>query len=283
MKTSVSSYSFSQYTRAGKMTQSDCVEKAHGLGFDAVEFTDIAGENYDEQLKNAKDIRERADKIGIEINAYTIGACLYNETDDENKAEIERLKKQLDIAKILGAKVMRHDVCYNLGKSGNARSFDLMLPTIAKNAREVTEYAQTLGIKTCSENHGFIAQDSDRVERLFNAVNHDNYGLLVDMGNFLCAGEDPIAAVSRVAPYAVHAHAKDAVISDYPISGAFMTRNGRYFKGCVIGEGCVPVARCIAILKNAGYDGFLSLEYEGTEDCIEGIRRGLENLKMFMG
>ena len=87
------------------MTQSDCVEKAHELGFDAVEFTDIAGENYDEQLKNAKDIRERADKIGIEINAYTIGACLYNETEDKNKAEIERLKKQLDIAKILEPKL----------------------------------------------------------------------------------------------------------------------------------------------------------------------------------
>ena len=101
------------------MTQSDCVEKAHELGFDAVEFTDIAGENYDEQLKKRKRYpRERADKIGIEINAYTIGACLYNKTEDENKAEIERLKNQLDIAKILGAKVMRHDVCYKLEKSG---------------------------------------------------------------------------------------------------------------------------------------------------------------------
>ena len=44
------------------------------------------------------------------------------------------------------------------------------------------------------------------------------------------------------------------------------------------------MARCIAILKSRlGYDGFLSLEYEGTEDCIEGIRRGLENLKDVYG
>ena len=58
------------------MTQSDCVEKAHELGFDAVEFTDIAGENYDEQLKNAKDIRERADKIGIEITVTELSGFL---------------------------------------------------------------------------------------------------------------------------------------------------------------------------------------------------------------
>ena len=65
-----------------------------------------------------------------------------------------------------------------------------MLPTIAANARKVTEYAATLGIKTCSENHGTIAQDSYRVEKLFSAVAHENYGLLVDMGNFACVDED---------------------------------------------------------------------------------------------
>ena len=175
---------------------------------------------------------------------------------------------------------MRHDVCYKLGKTGNARSFDLMLPTIAANARRVTEYGETLGIKTCTENHGYIAQDSDRVERLFNAVNHDNYGLLVDVGNFSCVDENNVTAVSRVAPYAVHVHAKDMAFSSEPKEGyTLKTRGCNYLKCTYLGGGDVNVKKCIDILKRAGYDGYVSIEYEGAEDCIEGIQKGFEFLK----
>ena len=283
MKISVSSYSFYQYIKAGKLTQFDCVAKAKKMGFDAIEFTDIIADGLDAQKQTAQKIREKAEKVGIEINAYTIGANLFTESEEKNAQEVERLKNQLDVASILGAKVMRHDVCHSLTKTGNGRSFDLMLPTIAKNAREVTEYAEMLGIRTCSENHGMIAQDSDRVERLFNAVAHDNYGLLVDIGNFLCVDEDPIHAVSRLAPYAIHAHVKDFRFGTTPdCNRGIMTRGANYIGGCVIGEGVVPVKQCLAILKRAGYDGFVSVEYEGVEDCIAGIQRGLANLKKFI-
>lgn len=283
MKISVSSYSFQQYIGRGKLTQLDCVSKAKEMGFDAIEFIDISGTSLDEQKEYAKSIRAEADRVGIEINAYTIGACLYKDTEEENDAEFKRLCGQLEVAKILGASVMRHDVCYALGKKGNARSFDLMLPTIARNARRVTEYAESLGIITCTENHGYIAQDSDRVERLFNAVAHDNYGLLVDIGNFICADEDPAIAVSRVAPYAVHVHVKDMLVRNEPTGSCVNpTRGGRYFVGTVAGEGDIPVKRCLDILKRAGYDGFISLEYEGREDCLTAIPRGLENVKKIL-
>ena len=284
MKVSVSSYSFHQKVGPGEMTQLDCIAKAKEMGFDAIEFTDIAGApDLELQKENARKIRAEADRLGMEINAYTIGACLYKDTQEEMDAEVERLKHQVEIAQILGAKVMRHDVCYSLGKTGNSRSFDLMLPTIAENARKVTEYAQTLGVRTCTENHGYIAQDSDRVERLFNAVHHDNYGLLCDVGNFICADENPALAVSRVAPYAIHVHVKDMLVRPYPTGNVqAMTRGGNYFCGTVVGEGDVPVKRCLAILKRAGYDGFVSLEYEGAEDCMTGIARGLKNVRAML-
>lgn len=284
MRISVSSYSFSQYIRAGKMTQLDCVAKAKEMGFDAIEFIDLDGApDLELQKENAKKIRQEADRVGIEINAYTIGACLYKDTQEEMDAEVERLKGQVEVAAILGAKVMRHDVCYSLGKKGSSRSFDLMLPTIAANARKVTEYAETLGIKTCTENHGYIAQDSDRVERLFNAVNHDNYGLLVDIGNFICADENPVLAVSRVAPYAIHVHAKDMLVRSEPTGSCTApTRGCNYFCGTVVGEGDIPVKKCLSILKKAGYDGYVTIEYEGAEDCISGIERGYQNLKKIL-
>ena len=283
MKISVSSYSFSQYIRAEKMTQFETIAKAKELGFDAIEFTTLTGDNHEERMENAKKYREEAERLGMIINAYTIGANLFKEDEAQAKEEIERLKKELLVAKELGAPLMRHDVCYTLSKTGNGRSFDLMLPTIAKNARVITEYAKTLGIKTCSENHGFIAQDSDRVERLFNAVNHENYGLLVDMGNFACADENSVTAVSRLAPYAIHAHAKDFIIRKEKFGRCQLeTRGCNYIGGVAIGEGDIPIKQCLAILKKAGYEGFLSIEYEGCDDCIDGIARGLANLKQFM-
>ena len=263
------------------MTQPDCVEKAKELGFDAIEFTDIDGAgDIEKQKKNAVAIREKADSLDMTINAYTIGACLYKDSAAEREAEVQRLCSQLEVAAVLGAGVMRHDVCYSLGTKGASRSFDMMLPYIADGARKVTEHGEKLGIRTCTENHGYIAQDSDRVERLFNAVAHDNYGLLVDMGNFICADEDPALAVSRVAPYAVHAHVKDMLVRNEPYGTCrAMTRGGKYFCGTVVGEGDIPVKRCLSILKRAGYSGYLSIEFEGAEDCINAISRGLSNLK----
>ena len=279
MKISVSSYSFQQYINAGKLAHFDVIQKAHDMGFEAIEFIDLPAPSYEEQVEYAKKLRSEADRLGMTINAYTIGGNLYQPTPEASAAEVERLKKQVDIAAILGCSVMRHDVCYSVGKTGTSRSFGLMLPTIAENTRAVTEYAAEKGIKTCTENHGYIAQDSYRVEQLFNAVAHDNYGLLVDVGNFVCADEDNCAAVSRVAPYAVHVHAKDMYKSTTPAPGFGQTRGCNYFKGAIVGEGDCNVEKCLRILKRAGYDGYCSIEFEGAEDCIEGIAKGFENLK----
>lgn len=287
MKFSVSSYSYHQKLSKGEMTQLEAVKKAYEMGFEGIEFTDLKPceePTLEQQLAYAKEIRAEADKYGIEIVAYTIGANLYHRTEEGSAKEVARLKGQLDVAAALGAKLMRHDVCYSERHEDVLVSFAQMLPTIAKNAREVTEYAQTLGIRTCTENHGFIAQDSDRVEALFNAVAHENYGLLIDMGNFACADEDSIKAVSRLAPYAIHVHAKD--FRFYPFGAptpegifAFCTRGCNHIIGCSVGEGDIPVAQCVAILERIGYQGYLSIEYEGSEDCIEGIAKGLAYLK----
>lgn len=279
MKISVTSYSFQQYLNAGKIDHLGMIDKAHELGLDGIEFTPLPGETFEERCELAKKLRERADELGIPIVSYTVNADLYKGSDEADKAEVERIKGQLDIAKILGVPVLRHDVCWSVPKTGAVRSFDQMLPTIVKNAREITEYAASLGIRTCSENHGYVAQDSDRMERLFNTVGHENYGLLVDIGNFSCVDEDNVTAVSRVAPYAIHAHAKDFHLSKDKKEGYGQTRGCNYFKGAILGEGDVDVKRCVEVLKRAGYDGYLSIEFEGSEDCIEGISKGHEYLK----
>jgi sugar phosphate isomerase/epimerase len=182
---------------------------------------------------------------------------------------------------------MRHDATqgFKPGYRG-PKGFQDALPILIKGCRAVTEFAAELGIKTMVENHGFFCQDSERVELLVNGVNHENYGVLVDIGNFLCADEDPVKAVGRLAPYAFHVHAKDfhtkSGISPNPGLGWFNSRGGNYLRGSIIGHGDVPVEQCIKILKKAGYNGNISIEFEGMEDPLLGIAVGIENLKAFL-
>lgn len=281
MKIGVSSYSYSQYISSGKMTQKDAVKKAKEMGFDCIEFTELNPPEGMTKEEYAKEIREEAQNCGIEISAYVVAADLAKK---EVADEIEKLKKHLDIAKLLGVKHLRHDVMFSYDEF---RSFDEALPTLIKNIRVVTEYGEKLGIKTMTENHGLICQDSDRVERLVTGVNHPNYGVLIDMGNFMCADENPAMAVSRLAHLAFMVHAKDFKKTPYEEyngeSGCFQSRGCNYLKGVAVGEGDVPAEQCVEILKKAGFDGILDIEYEGSEDCIEGLKKGLAFLRGIVG
>ena len=57
-----------------------------------------------------------------------------------------------------------------------------------------------------------------------------------------------------------------------------MSRAGNYLRGAIIGHGDIPLLACIRALKRAGFDGVLSIEFEGMEDVLTGIRIGRDNL-----
>ena len=281
MKISVSSYSFAKWMK--NRSQLGTIKLAEDLGFDAIEFSDILPHNSSSQEIYAEELRQECEKYEMTVSNFVFPADFINGSGGDTEKEIERVKKMVDIAEILGAKSIRHDATGGI----NCKSFDSVLPIIADACRIVTEYAQQKGIRTMVENHGYFCQDSLRVEQLFNAVNHPNFGLLCDMGNFLCVDENPVTAVSRVAPYAFHVHAKDFYMKSGnepdPGEGFFRTRGGNYLKGAIIGQGTVPVVQCLSILKRANYDGYVGIEYEGYEDNLDGVRIGLANLKRFMG
>lgn len=276
MKIGVSSYSFSKYMRETGANYFKISDIAKEMGFEGIEFIDLSLEVQpaESQLALAKEIRAYCESIGLPIVAYTIGADFI---DHEN--EVERLKGQVDVAEALGVKVMRHDVSWRRDIPWRE-----MIEKTAGQIREVAEYAQGKGITTCSENHGMVMQDAHRVEELILTVNHPNYRWLVDMGNFLCADEPPMHALPIAAPYAVHAHAKDFVFkSEAPSDGWIITRGGNAIRGTIVGHGVVPIPECIAQLRAAGYDGWLSLEFEGMEDNLLALKLGLQYLKRVVG
>lgn len=282
MKIGVSSYSFQKKLKQG-MNYFEACDHAKRMGYDGIEFIDLdlnmgRGEETVEEL--AAHIRAHCDQLGLEIPAYTVGADFLNGRGGEAKDEPARVKKCVDVAEILGAKVVRHDAFWNTGAHRNWRD---AVEAIASAIYEVAEYAQGKGIKTCSENHGLIMQDSERVKYLIDRVGHANYGWLVDIGNFLCADEDPQHAVGVAAPYAVHAHVKDFLFKsgecEVPGGKWLTTRGGNFLRGTVVGHGVVPVHSCLRILQKAGYAGYLSVEFEGAEEVLPALENAIEYLR----
>lgn len=279
MKYSVSSYSFSQLISAGVKTEAELIPLAKEMGFDGIEFAEIHTPEWLSKAEYAAFLKSEAEKHDIAIVAYCIGSDLL-----KGESEIERLKGEVDICEALGSPLMRHDASWGYEKETRSnRGFNNALPVIADAYRKVTEYAKTKGIRTAIENHGFFCQDSDRVEAIINSVHDDNFGALLDIGNFMCADEDPVKAVGNIAPYAFHVHAKDFHFKPgtgfVPSNGFFMTRGGNYLRGAIIGHGDVPVLQCLRVIKNAGYNGYITVEFEGMEDCLKGIKSGLNTLK----
>ena len=203
---------------------------------------------------------------------------------DLHREEEERLKREAEVAALLGAPRMRHDSTGGRDANDNPVTVEEALPIVAEGYRRVTEFAAGLGVHTMIENHGYFFQDACRVKKLIETVNHPNFGWLMDMGNFMCADEKPVESVKIAAPMAVHAHAKDFFHKEkgeYVPNGQgwFGTRGGNALRGTIIGHGAVNVPECLKTLRAAGYDGWLSVEFEGIEDCITSLEADLKNLK----
>jgi len=276
MKIGVSSYSFSQYLSNGSLNHLSVIKKAADMGFKAIEYTDLPQDTPENRKALAEQIKSEAARCDIALSAYACGGRLLCNSAEEQQAEVNRLKGELDIAKILGVKVFRYDVIYQLPAH---KSFESVLEAVVPAMRQLADYGQSLGIMTTIENHGQAFQDYDRIEKIYHAVNHENFGLLLDIGNFLCADQDNVICVSRLAHLARHVHLKDFEILDYYSTqskeNCFQSRACNFLRGTAVGYGNAKTAQCLSILKKAGYDGYVDIEFEGAEDCIEGLTKGL--------
>jgi len=287
MQLGVSSYSFNSLVQRGKLNQLEVIQEVKKLGFEVIEFSSLSLPDGETLLSYAPIVRDACDNVELPVANYTVGADFINGSGGDWKAEVERVKDEVRVAHILGAPGMRHDATRGFSDDFKGKkSFDDALPLLIPAIREVTEFAADLGIRTMVENHGFFCQDSDRVEKLVNGVNHENFGLLIDMGNFLCVDEDPAISIGKLIPYAFHVHAKDFHVKSgtepNPGKGWFNSRAGNYLRGSIIGHGEVPLLSCLRTMKQQDYEGVLSIEFEGLENPIVGLKIGFSNLKKYL-
>ena len=281
MKLGVSSYSLFRAINEGRMTIIDVVQWIADQGGEHIEIVP-AGFTLVDNPELIDSIRAAAEKAGIEISGYCVGNNFVTSSEEELQQRIADLKVHVDIANRLGVKRMRHDVASRPIPETGIQQFEADLPTLVRACQEVADYAAQYGITTSVENHGFYIQAADRVKRLVTEVNRENFKTTVDIGNFMCVDENSVVSVKKNLPIASMVHFKDFYVRP-PYrefgEGWFRTAGGYNLRGAIAGQGDIDLPGVIRVLKDYGYDGYISLEFEGMENCEQGTRLGLAQIR----
>jgi sugar phosphate isomerase/epimerase len=119
------------------------------------------------------------------------------------------------------------------------------LPGMAAFLRELAEIAARSGVGLVVETHDDFST-GEQVAELLCQTDHPAVGSLWDLHHPYREGEAPETTVQVLGPTLRHTHVKDS-------------RDGRY---CLMGEGDVPLAGMIGLLRGRGYDGWVSVEWE---------------------
>ncbi len=280
MRPAVSSYSLFSYQKAKNASLSTLVRTIAALGAEAIEFVDLNERHRIESVRHARTLRKLCESIGLTPAGYCVRAELLVDASEQSKQETA-LRKHVEIAAELGVRSMRHDVTRGPG-AGARRSDASVFKVVAPAVARVAEFGASMGVRTSAENHGFWLQTADRMLSLLRHVDHPNFGLTLDVGNFLCLNQDSLDAVKRLARHAVMVHAKDFHVrrkSTLPRSGWFATPTPIGLRGAILGHGALDLPAIFKALRASKYDGFVSLEFEGMEDALLGTTLGLEHLR----
>ena len=303
MKFGFSIYSLWNDMRKGAMTPEEAFAWMHDNGCDHVEMADFVIDLH--QPGMPEKIAELSAAYDLPVSAYSVGSRLAQAQPEEYEAELKRLQGEIEIAHRMGASLIRCDlVRVMIGKgSTGVEEYDRLFPQMVRGAQDLADYAAQYGMQVTVENHGTLLNGGERVRRLLQAVNRPNYGCTLDIGNAVCVDEDPLICTEELLPFAKRIHIKDFYIREdaYAIGAKYIdgysindpsvlgngswltTRYKRYLRGAIVGHGDLPMRKIIEKIVQSGYDGHLTIEFEGMEDCRLACQLSLQNLKQLTG
>lgn len=286
MKIGLSSYSLLKAIKSGEMSILDAIRWIADNGGEHMEIVPYGYTLVDDpELADA--VRETAKEAGIALSNYSMPANFVQDTEEMFDEEVARVKLHVDLVHRLGMKHMRHDVtAFTIPQEKmTIKWFEDHLHLMVRGSQLIADYAAQYGITTTIENHGFSVQSSDRVQRVLHEVARPNFKTTLDIGNFMCVDENPMIGVKKNLPYASLIHFKDFYFrpyDQYPGGGDwFLTSNGNYLRGAIVGQGDIEIRKIVKLIKESGYDGYITVEFEGMEECKAASRIAMDNLRRF--
>lgn len=288
MKIGLSSYSFRPLLANGSMQIESLFDwlaahQAEHLEIATFSFAQAGTEAAYELTEDSDSVARleaAVQRTGVPISGLCMGASFIGKSADERQAEIDRVKRHVELCARFGAGFLRHDVVPWSYRLNDTAEFEREVDGIADACRQVATFAASQGVVTSVEDHGFFMNSAERLLRLHHEVDHPNFKLTVDVGNFLCVDDNPLVATQRTLPHAAFVHLKDFYVRrTEPGPGWLRTQGGQFIRGSVFGYGDLDTRGMLESVVASGYDGFVSLEYEGNEPSLFGCEVGLANIR----
>jgi sugar phosphate isomerase/epimerase len=276
LKYAVSSYSFHRFGSGpegnDRPSFDRMIERCAELGFDGLELLGVHFEKTD--LDELRRLKQFAFQRGVDLIAVSAHHNFVTPDPEKRMQEVEKLCRWADVAYELGAPAVR-------AFGGRWATRPNFAEFMAANGEEpplegyteddgydwsieafkiASYYAGKKGVTIALENHWGFTHTAEGVYRILDAVRSPWLKVVLDIGNFnFCA--DPYAEMVALAPQAIMVHAKT-----YTGGGIYYTADLDYRS----------VGR---ILKDAGFSGYASLEFEGKAHPDQAIPEGLRLLK----
>lgn len=291
-KIGISSYCLAGPLERREMDLPGVMRWAKESGAEHLELVPI-GYTLLENEELCRQVAEISKELDLPLSNYAISADVLKWDRDERQAEIRAIQAHVDVAARLGITRMRHDIASfaRPREADTPADFEKEFFMMVEAATEVADYAARSGITTMVENHGFFVNGSDRLIRLVEAVNRPNFKMCLDTGNLLCVDEPPETSMRKCMPYAGMIHIKDFYIRkkdrlsglhgpfDPKAEGWFESLGGNMLRGAILGQGDIDTVSVVRDICASGYDGYISLEFEGIEDSRRGTYTGLQTAK----
>lgn len=269
MKASVSAWCVQSKLFSKEISIYDFIDLCCEREIKYIELLDLFFESDSEVEK----VRDYIRKYGMGISAYSVVNDFVQPEESARKEQIDSVKCGIDRACTLGTGIVRIF-------SGNFREgigFEMERKWIVDGFIEVSKYAEENGIIVVLENHGLFAGKSSQIKSLIDEVASPNFKANTDTGNFILVNENPLEAIRALKDVIGFVHFKD--FKEDTSNGVYDSLDGRRYNGVALGEGEVTLDAIVGFLHDNGYNGYLSIEYEGTGDPIEGTKHCIDYLK----
>jgi len=225
------------------------------FGIDAVEYVNQFFMDKATDRQWLSELKLRCDDSGVR-SLLIMCDREGNLGDPEDAARTEAVEnhyKWVEAAQFLGC----HSVRVNAGSAG---TWDEQQRLATDGLRRLSEFAADYGLNVIVENHGGLSSNGKWLAEVISGVGLDNCGTLPDFGNFFITRQpreeyDRYLGVTELMPFAKGVSAKS-----YGFDSAG-------------NETTIDFHRMLRIVLDAGYRGYVGVEWEGmTPGDIEGIR-----------
>ncbi len=260
-KISLAEWSLHRSIKSGKIDHLEfCAVAKNEFGISAVEYVNTFFFEKAMDEFYLREMKKRSDDLNVKnLLIMCDNEGYLGDPDSARRTQaIENHYKWAEAARILGC----HSIRVNARSEG---SYEDQIACAADGLRRLTEFTDSIDINTIVENHGGLSSNGKWLSAVMKKVNHPRVGTLPDFGNFRIKGDewyDRYEGVQELMPYAKAVSAKS-----HEFDGDGNETATDYFK-------------MMKIVLDAGYNGFVGIEYEGNAHTeMDGIRLTLELLK----